>query len=51
MQTECNPIRFEFAPVKRRSVTASFDGGTITSDAGALLLGEADRALRLIERL
>ncbi len=50
MQTECNPIRFEFAPVKRRSVTASFEGGAITSDAGALLLGVTDRVLRLVER-
>jgi hypothetical protein len=27
-----------------------FDGGAITSDAGALLLGAADRAIRLVER-
>ncbi|HUB14298.1 MAG TPA: IS1380 family transposase, partial [Acetobacteraceae bacterium] len=27
-----------------------FDGGAITSDAGALLLGQTDRAIRLIER-
>jgi hypothetical protein len=32
-------------------VAASFDGGAITSDAGALLLGQADRAIRLTERL
>jgi hypothetical protein len=29
---------------------ASFDGGAITSDAGALLLGATDRAIRLVER-
>ncbi len=29
---------------------AAFDGGTITSDAGALLLGGGDRAIRLTER-
>jgi hypothetical protein len=29
---------------------AAFDGGAITSDAGALLLGETDRAIRLTER-
>ena len=28
----------------------AFDGGVITSDAGALLLGATDRALRLTER-
>jgi hypothetical protein len=29
---------------------AAFDGGTMTSDAGALLLGAADRAIGLIDR-
>jgi hypothetical protein len=29
---------------------ASFDGGAITSDAGALLLGQTDRAIGLTER-
>jgi hypothetical protein len=50
MPTECNPDLFEFAPVEGRQVVASFDGGTITSDAGALLLGGTDRAIRLTER-
>ncbi|HYZ32638.1 MAG TPA: transposase [Crenalkalicoccus sp.] len=27
-----------------------FDGGAITSDAGALLLGETDRAIGLLRR-
>jgi hypothetical protein len=36
--------------VEGRAVVAAFDGGAITSDAGALLLGEADRAIRLTER-
>ena len=50
MPTECNPELFEFAPVGRRAVVAGFDGGAITSDAGALLLGAADRTVRLIAR-
>ena len=50
MPTECNPTLFEFAPVDGRRVVAAFDGGAITSDAGALLLGETDRAIRLTER-
>jgi hypothetical protein len=41
---------FEFAPVEGRQVVAGFDGGAITSDAGALLLGETDRAIGLTER-
>jgi hypothetical protein len=41
---------FGFAPVEGRAVVASFDGGRITSDAGGLLLGAADRALGLVKR-
>jgi len=48
--TECSPTLFDFAPVGSRQVVAAFDGGTITSDAGALLLGETDRAIRLTDR-
>jgi hypothetical protein len=51
MQTECNPDRFGFAPVGRREVVGSFDGGTITSDAGALLLKQTDQAIGLSRRL
>jgi hypothetical protein len=50
MPTECSPALFEFARVEGRRVMASFDGGAISSDAGALLLGQADRAIRLTER-
>jgi len=50
MQTECSPELFEFAPVEKRSVVAAFDGGKITSDAGALLLGLTDRAIGLVDR-
>lgn len=50
MPTECSPELFDFAPVEGRRVVAAFDGGTITSDAGALLLGQADRAVALTER-
>ncbi len=45
MPTQCNPALFDFAPIDGRAVVAAFDGGTITSDAGALLLGQADRAI------
>jgi Transposase DDE domain group 1 len=48
--TECSPTLFEFTPVDGRRVMAAFDGGAITSDAGALLLGETDRVIRLTER-
>ena len=51
MPTECNPSLFDFARVDGRDVVASFDGGRITSDAGALLLGAADRVIGLTRRL
>jgi hypothetical protein len=38
-----------FPVCKRRRVQASFDGGDITSDAGVLLLRQADRVLGLSE--
>ena len=50
MQTECSPALFEFAPVEGRRVVASFGGGAITSNAGALLLGATDRAINLAGR-
>jgi len=40
MPTQCSAELFEFAPVDRRAVVAGFDDGTITSNAGALLLGQ-----------
>jgi hypothetical protein len=37
--------------VERRRVVAAFDGGTVSSDAGALLLSRTDEAIGLIDRL
>jgi hypothetical protein len=50
MPTDCTSNLFEFARVETRKVVASFDGGAVTTDAGALLLGAADRAVGLVER-
>ena len=50
MRTECTPKLFEFEAVERHAVVAQFDGGTITSNAGALLLGQLDHGLGLIRR-
>jgi Transposase DDE domain group 1 len=50
MLTECSADLFGFAPVEGREVVAAFDGGAITSDAGALLLGATDRAIGLMAR-
>jgi hypothetical protein len=51
VQTDCNRDAIGFAPLGRRQVLAQFDGGAITSDAGALLLREVARRMRLFERL
>jgi len=50
MPTQCSADLFAFAPVEGRRVEAGFDGGAITSDAGALLLGAADQAIGLVGR-
>ena len=47
MQTECSQDSFDFASLGSRKVTAAFDGGSITSNAGALLLRETDHAIAL----
>ncbi len=51
MPTDCNTDAITFAALRRRRVMAAFDGGAITSDAGALLLREVARPMRLFERL
>jgi len=50
MPTECSTDWFGFARVEGRDVVAAFDGGAITSDAGALLLGSTNQAIKLIDR-
>jgi Transposase DDE domain group 1 len=51
MPTECSRELFGYEVVEGRQVVAAFDGGQVTSDAGALLLGAANRALGLVRRL
>jgi hypothetical protein len=50
MPTECNRDLFGYEVVEGRQVVAAFDGGEVTSDAGALLLGATDRAIGLMTR-
>jgi hypothetical protein len=50
MPTECIADLFGFEAVDRRRVEASFDGGRMTSDAGALLLSRTARAIGLLDR-
>jgi Transposase DDE domain group 1 len=50
MPTECSADLFGFARVEGGAVVAAFDGGKITSDADAVLLGATDRTIRLVDR-
>ena len=49
--TECNQSSFGFEGWGWREIVARFDGGTISSDGGALLLRQADQRLDLLPRL
>ena len=51
MPTQCISEQLSFEGFDGRRVEAAFDGGAVTSDAGALLLRETDRAIALIDRL
>jgi hypothetical protein len=51
MQTERSTKASGFGRVEGRPVVADFDGGALTSDAGGLLLGAADRTLDVVRRL
>lgn len=49
--TQCTPSSFAFQQLGSRDVLASFEGGRITSDAGALLLREVDSKFGFIDSL
>jgi hypothetical protein len=48
--TECNAHEFDFQALGSRNVTARFDGGAITSDAGGLLLREVEAKTGVLRR-
>jgi len=50
MPTECYQESLGFQSLGRREVVGRFDGGAITSDGGGVLLREADRRLKLLDR-
>ncbi len=41
----------KFSPLNRKEVEANFEGGSITSNGGLLLLRETDKRLKLTERI
>ena len=48
--TQCITETIEFKALGKRSVVADFAGGSITSDAGALLLDKTEQAINLLGR-
>lgn len=50
MSTECTPRQLEFHKLGRREVVARFDGGSISSDGGGLLLREVERLTGILRR-
>lgn len=51
MQTHCISEQLEFEGFDGHKVVAGFDGGAITSDAGALLLRQVDAVIGLRDRV
>ncbi len=51
MRTERSAASGAFQAVSGRAVAVVFDGGSVTSDAGALPLGQADARVGLVDRL
>lgn len=51
MQTDCNNTTIRFTDLSRRSVSARFDAGAISSDGGVVLLREVDRRINLLDRV
>jgi hypothetical protein len=48
--TQCSEKTMHFKHLGSRDVVANFAGGQLSSDGGALLLGQVDEGLRLTER-
>ena len=48
MNTQCTPAQLEFSGVGRRRIVGRFDGGTISSDGGALLLKDVEARAGLL---
>jgi hypothetical protein len=48
--TQRTQAAFGFVVGGRRKIAARFDGGTISSDGGAVLLGEVEQRTRIVER-
>ncbi|MCP5005913.1 MAG: hypothetical protein GY941_18545 [Planctomycetes bacterium] len=50
MKTECMQTTFHFKELGERKVVEQFNGGTISTDAGALLLREVEHGRDILKR-
>lgn len=50
MKTECTQDKGVFQPLGKREIVSDFNGGTISSDGGALLLRETEKRIGVINR-
>jgi hypothetical protein len=50
MKTECTKSYRSFQVLGKRTIVADFNGGTITSDGGALLLREVEQRTTILQR-
>ena len=48
--TECNQTPFHFANHFQREVVAGFDGGSISSEAGSLLLRQVEQRTGIVRQ-
>jgi Transposase DDE domain group 1 len=50
MKTVCIRRRIKFQDLRKREVIGQFNGGSVSSDGGSLLLGEVEKRTRIIEK-
>lgn len=50
METECQQMLFNFQELGKRKVVAEFNGGTISTDSGALLLREVEYGRGILKK-
>ncbi len=50
METGCQQMLFDFQEIGKRKVVAEFNGGTISTDSGALLLREVEHGRDILKQ-
>lgn len=50
IKTECTKKRYQFQALGRKEILTNFDGGTITSEGGGMLLREVEKRTNILGR-